>query len=141
MALREPLKSRLPRDARAAAAATNNPNPPNSHTTSATRATRPNPDLTSPTCAIAVNRKHTHAVHPEPRNRNPEPPTAIITTTAQNTTTMASENELHLSTSRGSDTSETLSPLEQEVLDEYARLLGNLNDVRCAPPCPVLSCL
>ncbi|KAK8227823.1 DASH complex subunit Dad3-domain-containing protein, partial [Phyllosticta paracitricarpa] len=24
---------------------------------------------------------------------------------------------------------ETLSPLEQEVLDEYARLLGNLNDL------------
>jgi DASH complex subunit DAD3 len=26
---------------------------------------------------------------------------------------------------------ESLTPLEQEVLDEYARLLGNLNDV-CA---------
>ena len=31
------------------------------------------------------------------------------------------------------DDEESLSPLEQEVLDEYARLLGNLNDVRC--PC------
>jgi hypothetical protein len=30
--------------------------------------------------------------------------------------------------SNGAD--ETLSPLEQEVLDEYARLLGNLNEVR-----------
>lgn len=29
-----------------------------------------------------------------------------------------------------SPSSETLSPLEQEVLDEYARLLGNLNNVR-----------
>jgi DASH complex subunit DAD3 len=28
------------------------------------------------------------------------------------------------------DGAETLSPLEQEVLDEYARLLGNLNNVR-----------
>lgn len=33
---------------------------------------------------------------------------------------------------------ETLSPLEQEVLDEYARLLGNLNDV-C--PLPLLGIL
>jgi hypothetical protein len=34
------------------------------------------------------------------------------------------------------DGAEALSPLEQEVLDEYARLLGNLNNVRrpfCAP--------
>jgi DASH complex subunit DAD3 len=31
----------------------------------------------------------------------------------------------------GLDTdNETLSPLEQEVLDDYARLLGNLNNVR-----------
>lgn len=28
---------------------------------------------------------------------------------------------------------ETLSPLEQEVLDEYARLLDNLNNVRRNP--------
>jgi DASH complex subunit DAD3 len=27
---------------------------------------------------------------------------------------------------------ETLTPLEQEVLDEYARLLGNLNNVRAS---------
>lgn len=27
---------------------------------------------------------------------------------------------------------ESLTPLEQEVLDEYARLLGNLNNVRVA---------
>jgi hypothetical protein len=38
----------------------------------------------------------------------------------------------HLSASQTSAPSpaETLSPLEQEVLDEYARLLGNLNNVR-----------
>ncbi|KAJ4296636.1 hypothetical protein N0V90_006684 [Kalmusia sp. IMI 367209] len=29
----------------------------------------------------------------------------------------------------GSEDAETLSPLEQEVLDEYARLLGNLNNM------------
>ena len=33
----------------------------------------------------------------------------------------------------GFEDEESLSPLEQEVLDEYARLLGNLNDV-CQPP-------
>lgn len=36
-------------------------------------------------------------------------------------------------TSQGGSTSpgpETLTPLEQEVLDEYARLAGNLGDVR-----------
>lgn len=32
--------------------------------------------------------------------------------------------------SHGDLDSESLSPLEQEVLDEYARLLGNLNTVR-----------
>ena len=32
----------------------------------------------------------------------------------------------------GFEDEESLSPLEQEVLDEYARLLGNLNDV-CQP--------
>ena len=32
----------------------------------------------------------------------------------------------------GFEDEESLSPLEQEVLDEYARLLGNLNDV-CHP--------
>ncbi|KAF1915169.1 DASH complex subunit Dad3-domain-containing protein, partial [Ampelomyces quisqualis] len=38
----------------------------------------------------------------------------------------------HFSASQtpGADTDkETLSPLEQEVLDEYARLLGNLNNM------------
>ncbi|ORY06653.1 DASH complex subunit Dad3-domain-containing protein, partial [Clohesyomyces aquaticus] len=37
----------------------------------------------------------------------------------------------HLSTSQLSppSPSETLTPLEQEVLDEYARLLGNLNNM------------
>lgn len=34
------------------------------------------------------------------------------------------------------DDSETLSPLEQEVLDEYARLLGNMNNVRTYPAHP-----
>ena len=43
---------------------------------------------------------------------------------------MASETpEAHLSASQTSEDNETLSPLEQEVLDEYARLLGNLNNV------------
>lgn len=51
---------------------------------------------------------------------------------------MASAQDAHLTAStnshRGgamSDTSdsESLTPLEQEVLDEYARLLGNLNNV------------
>ena len=30
----------------------------------------------------------------------------------------------------GYEDEESLTPLEQEVLDEYARLLGNLNNVR-----------
>jgi hypothetical protein len=40
------------------------------------------------------------------------------------------------------DGAETLSPLEQEVLDEYARLLGNLNNVRrpFAPRLPSRKC-
>ncbi|EAT77532.1 hypothetical protein HBH56_209380 [Parastagonospora nodorum] len=43
---------------------------------------------------------------------------------------MASETpEAHLSASQTSEDNETLSPLEQEVLDEYARLLGNLNNM------------
>jgi DASH complex subunit DAD3 len=46
---------------------------------------------------------------------------------------MASEaQDVHLSASQTSGAevdNETLSPLEQEVLDEYARLLGNLNNV------------
>jgi hypothetical protein len=49
---------------------------------------------------------------------------------------MASERpDQHLSASQISgaeDGEETLTPLEQEVLDEYARLLGNLNNVRPA---------
>jgi DASH complex subunit DAD3 len=47
---------------------------------------------------------------------------------------MASEpQDAPFSTSQASHAdldSESLSPLEQEVLDEYARLLGNLNTVR-----------
>lgn len=47
---------------------------------------------------------------------------------------MASETpDQHLSTSQTSGAEqgeESLTPLEQEVLDEYARLLGNLNNVR-----------
>jgi len=48
--------------------------------------------------------------------------------------TMASETQdQHLSASQTSGAGdESLSPLEQEVLDEYARLLGNLNNVRLA---------
>ena len=45
---------------------------------------------------------------------------------------MATETaDQHLAASHDSapSPSETLSPLEQEVLDEYARLLGNLNHV------------
>lgn len=67
--------------------------------------------------------------------------------------TMASETpEHHLSASQNDHDheharllhgDETLSPLEQEVLDEYARLLGNLNTVRlhyvsCVCVCLVL---
>ncbi|KAF2798342.1 hypothetical protein K505DRAFT_321962 [Melanomma pulvis-pyrius CBS 109.77] len=46
----------------------------------------------------------------------------------------------HLSTSQAPAATpmatETLSPLEQEILDEYARLLDNLNNVRprASPP-------
>ncbi|KAF2739864.1 hypothetical protein EJ04DRAFT_421181, partial [Polyplosphaeria fusca] len=42
-----------------------------------------------------------------------------------------SPDDAHLSTSQTSAPSptETLTPLEQEVLDEYARLLGNLNNM------------
>ena len=31
---------------------------------------------------------------------------------------------------------EALTPLEQEILDEYARLLGNMNKVTPNPPTP-----
>lgn len=46
---------------------------------------------------------------------------------------MADTQDLQASTAShqgGFEDEESLSPLEQEVLDEYARLLGNLNDVR-----------
>lgn len=49
---------------------------------------------------------------------------------------MAEAHDLHASTTshRGDfEDEESLTPLEQEVLDEYARLLGNLNDVRSFP--------
>lgn len=49
---------------------------------------------------------------------------------------MADTQDFHASTTShrdGFDDEESLSPLEQEVLDEYARLLGNLNNVRLAP--------
>lgn len=49
------------------------------------------------------------------------------------TVTMAEAQDLHHSTAShagGFEDEESLSPLEQEVLDEYARLLGNLNNVR-----------
>jgi hypothetical protein len=45
------------------------------------------------------------------------------------TTTMPPDSALATS-SLTSNLDETLSPLEQEVLDEYARLLGNMNNVR-----------
>lgn len=51
-------------------------------------------------------------------------------------TRMADTQDFHASTTShrdGFDDEESLSPLEQEVLDEYARLLGNLNNVRLAP--------
>lgn len=47
---------------------------------------------------------------------------------------MAETQDFHHSTASnaaGFEDEESLSPLEQEVLDEYARLLGNLNNVRC----------
>jgi DASH complex subunit DAD3 len=47
---------------------------------------------------------------------------------------MAETQDLHHSTASyqgGFEDEESLSPLEQEVLDEYARLLGNLNNVCC----------
>jgi DASH complex subunit DAD3 len=49
------------------------------------------------------------------------------------TVVMAEAQDLHHSTAShqdGFEDEESLSPLEQEVLDEYARLLGNLNNVR-----------
>jgi DASH complex subunit DAD3 len=50
---------------------------------------------------------------------------------------MATETpDINLSTSQTSSSAETLSPLEQEVLDEYARLLGNLSNVRHTSPLP-----
>jgi len=51
---------------------------------------------------------------------------------------MAEAHDLNASTTshRGDlEDEESLTPLEQEVLDEYARLLGNLNDV-CSFPLP-----
>lgn len=42
---------------------------------------------------------------------------------------------LQLSTSQASPGAESLSPLEQEVLDEYARLLDNMDNVCCPLPC------
>jgi len=44
----------------------------------------------------------------------------------------ASSAEQNFGASQTSEGEESLSPLEQEVLDEYARLLGNLNNV--SPP-------
>ena len=44
----------------------------------------------------------------------------------------ASSAEQNFGASQMSEGEESLSPLEQEVLDEYARLLGNLNNV--SPP-------
>jgi hypothetical protein len=41
----------------------------------------------------------------------------------------AGSAEQNFTASQTSDGEESLSPLEQEVLDEYARLLGNLNTV------------
>jgi hypothetical protein len=45
----------------------------------------------------------------------------------------AAAGEQNFGASQMSDGEETLTPLEQEVLDEYARLLGNLNTVRSLP--------
>jgi DASH complex subunit DAD3 len=50
---------------------------------------------------------------------------------------MASETpEQNFSASQISEGEDSLTPLEQEVLDEYARLLGNLNTVRSPPNVP-----
>jgi hypothetical protein len=50
---------------------------------------------------------------------------------------MADTQDFHASTAShrdGFEDEESLTPLEQEVLDEYARLLGNLNNVRPHTP-------
>lgn len=51
---------------------------------------------------------------------------------------MASDHDTHFSASQAAamDDEESLTPLEQEVLDEYARLLENLNTVRVFPLSP-----
>lgn len=48
-----------------------------------------------------------------------------------------SDPHLSTSTSQPPSDAESLTPLEQEVLDEYARLLGNMNEVRLSPPSPI----
>ncbi|KAF2267060.1 hypothetical protein CC78DRAFT_512718 [Lojkania enalia] len=40
-----------------------------------------------------------------------------------------SDQPLDAPQNSASDSGETLTPLEQEILDEYARLLGNLNTI------------
>lgn len=57
---------------------------------------------------------------------------------------MADTQDLQASTTSHRDAfedDESLTPLEQEVLDEYARLLGNLNNVRLLSSLPGLSSL
>jgi DASH complex subunit DAD3 len=55
-------------------------------------------------------------------------------------TSEPSAPEQNFSASQISEGEESLTPLEQEVLDEYARLLGNLNTVSYPPHRPCLSC-
>lgn len=71
------------------------------------------------TNSIASRKQHT--ARPNPTQPNLLPPT------------MSDTHDFHASTAShqpGFEDEESLTPLEQEVLDEYARLLGNLNDVR-----------
>jgi hypothetical protein len=44
----------------------------------------------------------------------------------------ATANGTHNNAATTADNAELLSPLEQEVLDEYAKLVGNLDNV-CVP--------
>ena len=58
----------------------------------------------------------------------PTPPSALTHALDQSGGSNSNQN----TTTAGED--DALSPLEQEVLDEYARLLGNLNNVRISFP-------
>jgi hypothetical protein len=75
------------------------------------------------TTALPWFHRHIH-IHTENMASNPQDPHTFL----------ASQVPLpHDADDDDDDGAETLSPLEQEVLDEYARLLENLNDVRWYP--------